>query len=123
MALILVVEDDIVSQTLVCSVCENMGHTPIVCGNGQLAMDILELNHKRFKLVISDIMMPKKDGHALLRELRTDEHMYSIPIIIQSAYLGVQATSEMIEQGAAAVLHKPLDAELLREYIEANLPN
>lgn len=122
MALILVAEDDPISQKLICTVIAKMNHTPIVCRNGKLAYDVLKDNHERIALIITDIMMPEMDGHALLKKVREKDSMKDLPIIVQSAYLGVQATAEMIEQGASAVLHKPLDTDLLREYIESNLP-
>ena len=121
MALILIAEDDPISQKLICTVIEKMGHTPLKCRNGRLAYDVLKDNYENINLVITDIMMPEMDGHALLKKIRENKHMARIPIIVQSAYLGVQATAEMIEQGASAVLHKPLDTDLLKEYISSNM--
>ncbi|MCU0663981.1 MAG: response regulator [Myxococcota bacterium] len=122
MALILVAEDEPISQKLICTVIEKMGHVPVRCRNGRLALEVLEDNPLLFSLLITDIMMPELDGHGLLRKIREQKGLAALPIIIQSAYLGVQATAEMIEQGASAVLHKPIDTDLLREYILSNMP-
>lgn len=121
MANILVAEDDPISQKLICTVIEKMGHVPVRCRNGRLAFEILEDNPVLFALVITDIMMPELDGHGLLKKIREHKVLNQLPIIVQSAYLGVQATAEMIEQGASAVLHKPIDTDLLREYILSNM--
>lgn len=122
MALILVAEDDPISQKLICTVIEKMGHIPVRCRNGRLAFEVLADNPGLFSLVITDLMMPELDGHGLLRKIREHEGLTTLPIIVQSAYLGVQATAEMIEQGASAVLQKPIDTDLMREYILSNMP-
>ncbi|OFZ40351.1 MAG: hypothetical protein A3D92_20765 [Bacteroidetes bacterium RIFCSPHIGHO2_02_FULL_44_7] len=72
------------------------------------AMALLE--KKNFDLIVMDIMMPRKDGLTLLREIR---RKYDIPVIIYSAYVHLYQPTELLEQGADCVVSKPANMEFL----------
>lgn len=122
MALILIAEDDFVSLKLISSVVEKLGHTPVKTRNGAIAWAILEDNHVNIALLITDYMMPAMDGKELLKNIREHRKMKELPVIVQSAYLGVNGTVEFMELGADAVMPKPIDREDLRGYIRQYLP-
>jgi PAS domain S-box-containing protein len=65
-------------------------------------------------LVISDVMMPRLDGFGLLRELRADPELASIPVVLLSARAGEEARLEGLDRGADDYLVKPFSsAELM----------
>ncbi|HKQ72714.1 MAG TPA: PAS domain S-box protein [Blastocatellia bacterium] len=72
-------------------------------------------------LVLADVMMPKLDGIGLLRELRADERLKTIPVILLSACAGEEARVEGIEAGADDYLVKPFSARELLARVEAHL--
>ena len=72
-------------------------------------------------LVLSDVMMPKMDGFALLRALRTDERWQSIPIILLSARAGEEARIEGVARGADDYLIKPFSARELVARVSAHI--
>jgi PAS domain S-box-containing protein len=72
-------------------------------------------------LVLTDVMMPKLDGLGLLRELRADERLKTVPVILLSARAGEEARVEGMEAGADDYLVKPFSARELLARVEAHL--
>ena len=72
-------------------------------------------------LVLSDIMMPRLDGLALLRALRASERTRDIPVILLSARAGEESAIEGMEAGADHYLVKPFSARDLLARVSALL--
>src|SRR6185295_13610359 len=64
-------------------------------------------------LVVSDVMMPGLDGFGLIRELRADPKLRTVPIILLSARAGEEARVEGLGKGADDYLVKPFSAREL----------
>ncbi len=64
-------------------------------------------------IIISDLMMPRKDGFQLLTELKGDVRTSHIPIVMLTAKSSVQAKIEGLKKGADAYLAKPFHQEEL----------
>ncbi len=71
-------------------------------------------------LILSDVMMPRMDGNELVRTLKADEDLRSIPIILVSARDTQQVKVEGLLVGADDYVPKPFNAEELLARI-ANL--
>jgi PAS domain S-box-containing protein len=72
-------------------------------------------------LVISDVMMPKLDGFALLHEIRADPATAALPVVLLSARAGEAATVEGLESGADDYLVKPFTARELLARVDAHV--
>lgn len=71
---------------------------------------------KKYKpdLILADHMMPHMSGGDLLREVRNDPELHSIPVIFLTARAGTEARVESLDAGADDYLTKPFDeGELL----------
>jgi len=64
-------------------------------------------------LVISDVMMPKKDGYQLTKEVREDPATRHIPIILLTARADIGMKIEGLLQGANDYLTKPFNSKEL----------
>src|SRR5258708_23778561 len=72
-------------------------------------------------LVLSDVMMPRMDGVALLRALRADSRTESVPVVLLSARAGEEAVLEGLETGADDYLVKPFSARELVTRVRTHL--
>lgn len=79
---ILVVDDDPDIRLFNVSVVEENGYTPLVATNGEEGLEICK--KKKPDLLILDILMPRKSGIRLYRNIKTDKAMKNIPVIILS---------------------------------------
>ncbi|MEO5657829.1 MAG: ATP-binding protein, partial [Nitrospiria bacterium] len=72
-------------------------------------------------LIVSDVMMPEKDGYQLCREIRGDAKTMHIPIILLTARADMAMKIEGLEHGADDYLTKPFNAQELRAKIKSLL--
>lgn len=103
---ILVVEDDLLSQTILKDSLERDGHTVVLAGNGRDALALCEREH--FPVIITDWVMPEMDGLAFCRALRAmPSEDYSFILLLTS----LDKKNELIaglEAGADEYLVKPV---------------
>jgi PAS domain S-box-containing protein len=76
---------------------------------------------RRPDLILSDVMMPKLDGFALVQSVRSDEAMKGIPVILLSARAGEESRVEGLESGADDYLIKPFSARELQARVRSQL--
>lgn len=74
-------------------------------------------------LVVSDVMMPRKDGFAVLEELKNGEMTAHIPVILLTAKSGAESKLKGLRQGADDYLTKPFSAEELLARMENLVEN
>lgn len=77
--------------------------------DGEHAIQLVEENAP--DLIISDIMMPRMDGFALLRTLRKDEHTSAIPFIFLTAKTDDPSREKGLKDGVDDYITKPFDIE------------
>lgn len=115
---ILSVDDDPDIVTAVETIIEETGHVAITANNGEEG--IAKVREERPDLVILDVLMPKQSGIKMYRELKTDELLKAIPVII---YSGIAKRTFLRSQEAltefgddpvpepSAYLEKPVEPE------------
>lgn len=65
-------------------------------------------------LVISDVMMPNKNGVEMCRDLKTDIRISHIPVILLTARTSFEHKLEGLKTGADAYIEKPFSMEILK---------
>jgi len=86
------------------------GYPVVTAANGQEALE--KIAQERPALVITDILMPKMDGFALVQNLRTNPMTNQIPLIFLSAtYVTAEDRQFALNLGAVRFLEKPVDTE------------
>ncbi|APY12495.1 hybrid sensor histidine kinase/response regulator [Seonamhaeicola sp. S2-3] len=117
---LLIVEDNKDIRTFVKSVFEN-SYQIIEASNGQAGIE-KAIKHMP-SLIISDIMMPIKNGIDLCNTLKYNELTSHIPIILLTAKVGEDNEIEGLKTGADAYITKPFSSEKLKLIVEKLIEN
>jgi signal transduction histidine kinase/DNA-binding response OmpR family regulator/putative methionine-R-sulfoxide reductase with GAF domain len=87
--------------------------------DGRQALELLA--SRPFDLVLLDIMMPNVNGYEVLAEMKANELLRHIPVIMISAVDEIDSVIRCIELGAEDYLPKPFNPTLLRARVGACL--
>jgi adenylate cyclase len=116
---VLVVDDDSVNRLLLARSLEREGHRFATAEDGRRAMEILRA--ESFDVVLLDVLMPEMDGFEVLSEMRADNELRRVPVIMISALEDIESVVRGIELGAEDYLPKPFNPVLLRARINGCL--
>ncbi|MGQ9905048.1 MAG: response regulator transcription factor [Anaerolineae bacterium] len=106
-ARILVADDDPQITRLVRSYLEQAGFQVLTAADGEQALHVIR--HDRPDLAVLDVMMPKRDGFELVRLLRADPHLSSLPILMLTARVEDSDKLHGLDLGADDYLTKPFN--------------
>ena len=111
---ILICEDDNHIRRLFRDVLEKEGYSVFEAIDGVMALDALEKNH--IDLLITDVMMPHMDGHALTKTLR--DGGLELPILMITARESIDDKKSGFKAGTDDYMVKPVDMDemLLRVF-------
>lgn len=122
-AFILVVEDNIIAQTVARALLTGLSCQVDIASNGIEALNLCKNNH--YDLIFMDIGLGQGiDGYEVTHHIRNQEEMKNhIPIIALTAHAGEDNKQRCIESGMDAVITKPLTqtqaTDILNNFIPA----
>ena len=114
---ILVVDDDRFIREILSAIIKDAGHTPILAGNDNEALPILETDN--IDLVLMDVEMPGRNGYELTRDIRQLYTDNWFPIIFLSGQSDEKHYEEGISAGGDDYLTKPVSPIVLKAKIHA----
>jgi signal transduction histidine kinase len=120
---ILVVEDSITQAMQLQHICEVNGYDAAVAANGREALDSVRLSKP--SIIISDIVMPEMDGYELCRQIKRDEDLRDIGVILLTSLSQPQAVIWALQCGADKFITKPYEEQSLLaalEHLQLNEP-
>jgi len=112
--LVMIADDSTVARNQVKRALEPLGLKMILAKNGQDALDQLkaidsECEHSIYEkvaLLISDIEMPEMDGYTLTAEIKGDDRLKSLPVILHTSLSGVFNNAMVEKVGAEDFIPK-----------------
>ncbi|GJL50912.1 chemotaxis response regulator CheY [Candidatus Nitrospira salsa] len=114
---VLVVDDMSTMRRIVKNVLKQIGYSDIAeAENGQDALTKLKAGG--FGLVVSDWNMPVMPGIELLRNVRGDANLKSLPFLMVTAEAQKENIIEAVQAGVSNYVVKPFTAEALQEKLE-----
>ena len=122
----LVVDDEEGIREFIREVLEEEGWEVLLAEDGVQAWALATVPNRLLHVIISDIQMPKKDGIVLLKELKSDARLSSIPVILLTGIrekAGISFTKEGIGDTLgtepSAYLEKPVTPQELLKAVRS----
>jgi DNA-binding NtrC family response regulator len=109
LAHLLIVDDDASTLASLARAFRLAGHEATVCDNANRALELVK--SQPFDMMLSDVVMPGKDGISLLEELRNLG--VTLPVVMISGQANIEMAVRATRLGAADFLEKPLSTDKL----------
>jgi DNA-binding NtrC family response regulator len=114
---ILIVDDEANTLSSLARAFRLAGHEALVCDNAARALELAK--GQPFDLILSDVVMPRRDGLALLEDLKAAG--VSAPVVMMSGQAHIEMAVRATRLGALDFLEKPLSTEKLLVTLENTL--
>ena len=111
---ILIIDDDANTLASLSRAFRLAGQEATVCDNAARGLDLAKT--ERFDLILSDVVMPGRDGIALLEDLKTAG--VTAPVVIMSGQASIEMAVRATRLGAADFLEKPISTDKLLLTVE-----
>jgi signal transduction histidine kinase len=118
-ARILVVDDELLNRIVLSTNLEEAGYIVETAEDGQQALGMLST--QPFDVVLLDLIMPRMDGYQVLAQIKNDDRLRRIPVIVISSMDEMESAVRCIEMGATDYLTKPFNPVLLHARLNASL--
>ena len=105
--LVLVVEDQEINRDVLGMILED-DYDVIYAENGEEGLEQMRSHLDKLSIVLLDLMMPVMDGFEVLRHMRGDPELASMPVIVLTAEKNAELRA--LQLGAADFITKPFDA-------------
>jgi two-component system chemotaxis response regulator CheY len=112
----LIADDEKEARLLWMAVAKAEGLEVAVAEDGREALDLLQRSDP-FDLVVLDVMMPFVDGYEVLKQMRGDERLKTVPVIISTANRTTQDLDELPTDLLVAFVNKAAGVENMRRGI------
>ena len=111
----LVVDDSLPMRAIIIRTIKASGFQDtefLQAGNGDEALKVL--GNEWLDLVITDYNMPDMNGMELIQEMKQDDILKAIPVLVVTTEGSRQKVEEFIQEGAAGYVKKPFTPETIR---------
>lgn len=115
---ILIVEDDININNLLCEVLSKAGYTCEQAFSGTEAKLLLDIKEKAYTLVLLDLMLPGASGEEVLKEIRKQGRL---PVIVLTAKDSIDDKIGVLTNGADDYITKPFEIREVLARIQVQL--
>jgi CheY-like chemotaxis protein len=113
---VLVAEDNPVNRELLRELLEARGYSVMEAPDGQEALRMIEQNHP--DILLLDIGMPVLDGFAVMRKIRENPTLATLPVLAVTAYAMQGDRENVLNAGFDGYLSKPINARDLANELE-----
>ena len=114
---VLIVEDDAEEMRLYEGAFQLNGYGVDKAHNGEEALQKLKLAEEKPAIIVLDLMMPNMNGFQLLAEIKKDDKLKHIPVLMVTAEARKEDIVMAAQQGAAGYIVKPFTKATLEDKV------
>lgn len=113
---IVYIEDNEQNLYLVRFTLEKHGYQVFSAADGQEGVELA--GRVVPDMILLDIQLPRMDGYAVARQLRTNSDLASIPIVAVTSYAMAGDRDKALEAGCTGYIEKPINPDTFMQQIE-----
>jgi len=121
LGVVLVVEDDLTSVSMLSDVLSNEGYTVLVAMDGEQAIYIA--NKMQIDIILMDALMPKMDGFQACQALKEDVALEHIPVLFMTGLSSSENVLQGFNAGGVDYINKPINIDELLARVKKHLSN
>lgn len=112
---VLVVDDDPMVRQVMCDMLYRLGHKAVGVDGARSALEILMKDWSRFDVLVVDVLMPERDGFALVEAVRAAGSQ--VPIVLCTGYSAPEMYEHAKRFSGVLLLPKPFDVHVFGDVI------
>lgn len=117
---VLIAEDDKEMRTYLHDLFKG-SYNVMLATDGEEAMRFIKISAP--DIIVSDVMMPYKDGFQLCKEIKESEEFSHLPVVLLTAKSQASDSIEGLGYGADSYVQKPFDPQYLQALVKSILEN
>lgn len=114
---ILVVDDAQLNRELLYDILKD-DYIVDMAGDGEETLEKLRAYHRETAALLLDLRMPKMDGFAVIEEMKRNNWIKKIPILIISGEDAIEIENQCFELGASDFIHKPFVHSIVKNRVK-----
>jgi CheY-like chemotaxis protein len=116
---VLVVEDNALNMRLIQDILEPFQHDVVEAKNGLDALNMLQQDHP--DLILLDVLLPGMNGIDVLRHIKADPNLASIPVVVMTASGDSSVHRQCVEAGCDGFVLRPFTRKVLLDALKPYL--
>lgn len=114
---ILVVDDVEMNRSILCALFEK-NYNLLEAENGDQALQLLDKHADRITIVLLDLNMPVKNGYEVLEEMKANNLLSTIPVIVITVESSSENELKAFDLGAADIIMKPFELHVVERRVQ-----
>lgn len=113
---VLVVEDNELNREMLCVMLEDR-YEVLQAENGKVGLEVLQERYRDISIIVLDVQMPVMNGYEFLQNLRNDDLLREIPVIVATGSSDQEEEERCLELGATDFVIKPYKRNIVLKRI------
>jgi putative two-component system response regulator len=114
---ILIADDDEISRSILSEIFKKE-YSLLIASDGQEAIELLEKHANSIHIVLLDIIMPRKTGIDVVKEMARTGDLHTIPVVLITGSTSKENEKISYDLGVSDIITKPFDPYIVRRRVE-----